>query len=102
MEDVMTAGISRIIAPAIATIGILGLGSMPLQAQRRGSNWPARCEANVYGRHARAKFCEEREFGMKPGAGMLTIDGGQNGGVDVIGWDKDSIHVVALVEANAD
>jgi DUF4097 and DUF4098 domain-containing protein YvlB len=75
--------------------------AVPLPAQFRDTD-RERCDANVYGRHARAKFCEEREFGMRPVSGSLTIDGGRNGGVDVVGWDRDSIHVIAHIEVNAD
>src|SRR5262249_43932122 len=66
------------------------------------TDWAERCDANLYGRRARAKFCEEREFGMRPTTGTLSIDGGRNGGVDIVGWDRDSIHVIAHVEVNAD
>src|SRR6185503_16786868 len=34
--------------------------------------------------------------------GTLTVDGGRNGGVTVTGWDRDTVHVVAYIQASAD
>jgi hypothetical protein len=36
-----------------------------------------------------------------PARGRLTVDGGQNGGISVLGWDRDEIRVVARMQASA-
>ena len=45
------------------------------------------------------QFCEVRDQTM--GAGPLTVDAGQNGGIQVEGWDRNEIRVQAVVRANA-
>jgi hypothetical protein len=44
---------------------------------------------------------ELRELAWRASAGALDVDGGQNGGVIVTGWGRDSIRVVARVQAQA-
>jgi Toastrack DUF4097 len=45
------------------------------------------------------QFCEVRDQTM--GAGPLTVDAGQNGGVQVEGWDRNEIRVQSVVRTNA-
>lgn len=54
------------------------------------------------GRRGRAeRFCEVREFRLAPD-GLLSVDGGSNGGIEVRGWDRDEVLVRAKVEAWSD
>ena len=46
----------------------------------------------------RDRYCEEREF-VLPARARLNVDGGANGGLDVRGWDRDEIRVVARISA---
>ena len=52
-----------------------------------------------WSRRDRARHCEIRETGMRPGA-TLRVDPGQNGGVAVRAWDRDSVHVIARIQVN--
>jgi len=45
------------------------------------------------------RSCDVREYTMP--AGALTVDAGTNGGIRVEGWDRNEIHVVAVVTASA-
>lgn len=45
------------------------------------------------------RSCDVREFNLP--AGPLTVDAGQNGGIRVEGWDRNEIHVTAVINANA-
>ena len=45
------------------------------------------------------RTCEVREESMA--AGPLTVDAGQNGGIQIEGWDRNEILVRAVVTANA-
>ncbi len=45
------------------------------------------------------QFCDVRDQTM--GAGPLTIDAGQNGGIQVEGWDRNEIRIQSIVRANA-
>jgi len=50
---------------------------------------------------SRARHCEIREFGLKPTKGPLSVEPGINGGVEIIGWDRDSIAVTARIQVQA-
>ena len=50
-------------------------------------------------RRDRARFCEIRETGMRPG-GTLRVEPGQNGGVALRAWDRDSVHIVARIQVH--
>lgn len=49
----------------------------------------------------RARFCEVREFTLDARA-SLSVDGRQNGGIRVDGWDRNAIQVRAKVQAWGD
>ena len=70
-----------------------------LAAQHDTDSWLADCRSGRWGDRPRA--CQVRETGMRPAAGALTVDPSQNGGVAIYGWDRDSIGVVAKIEASA-
>ena len=47
------------------------------------------------------RFCETRDVEM-PASASLRVDGQENGGVTVHGWDKSTIQVVAMIQTNAE
>jgi len=69
----------------------------PLAAQFDPDVWMAQCRRNRWN-DDRPKYCEIRETGMRPSRGALTVDPGANGGVAILGWDRDSIAVTAKIE----
>ena len=48
-----------------------------------------------------ASNCEIREQTLAPSGGPIAIDGRQNGGISVKGWDQNQILVRARVQAGA-
>ncbi len=52
-----------------------------------------------YGNDDYEQHCEVRDETI--GAGPLTVDAGQNGGISVVGWDRNEIKVQAIVRTNA-
>lgn len=74
----------------------------PATAQESDDEWLDNCRDNSrdWGID-RYRHCEIRELGMKSIRGALTIDPGMNGGVDVYGWDKDSVAITARIQVNA-
>jgi len=46
------------------------------------------------------RACEIRDFTIDAGRSPITIDGGQNGGIRVHGWDGSTIRVFAMVRAH--
>ncbi len=81
-------------AAALALSAVSAVGAQTGRAARFMEN----CQRN---RNDYAQFCETREFTM-PAARALAIDGRQNGGIAVHGWDRPDVHVVALVQAQAE
>lgn len=78
---------------------VLAAAAPPVQAQSDTADWLARCEQDHWGRRPHA--CRVRETGMRPTAGPLTVDAGENGAVAIYGWDRDSVSVVAMIQARA-
>jgi len=79
---------------------LLPLGA--LHAQDSDDEWLQDCREGHWGDWGdRARHCEIRETGMKPGRGPLSVEPGMNGGVEIIGWDKDSIAVTARIQVHA-
>lgn len=56
-----------------------------------------RCHA---GSSDRDRYCEEREYRLEARS-ELDVDAGQNGGIQVSGWDRDEIRLIARVSASS-
>lgn len=72
-----------------------------LGAQESDDEWLENCRDNWGDRGSRARHCEIRETGMKATGRPLTIEPGMNGGVEIIGWNRDSIAVTARIQVHA-
>jgi putative adhesin len=84
----------------LAAALLAGLAGQRLAAQRDDADdWLAECRHR--GWDDRPTACKIRETGMRPGTGPLTVDPGENGGVSIYGWDRDSIALVAKIQTNA-
>lgn len=75
------------------------LGVASVAAQEDADRWLADCRDRNW--NDRPHACQVRETGMRATSGVLTADPGQNGGVAIYGWDRDSVSVVAKIQANA-
>ena len=47
------------------------------------------------------RFCETRDVEM-PASAELRVDGQENGGITIHGWDKSTIQVVAMIQTSAE
>ena len=84
----------------LAPLAALTVASSSAFAQRDAEDWLEQCRKN--NRHSdRVTYCEVRELGMRA-TDRLTVDAGQNGGVAVRAWDRDSIDVSARLQAQGD
>ena len=85
-------------------VAALTLPIATVRAQDTDEEWLDDCRHDSW-RDSRVKHCEIRETGLKGhvrgGGGALTVDPGMNGGVDIIGWDRDSVAVTARIQVNA-
>jgi hypothetical protein len=69
------------------------------QSEDRTQRWLRNCNDDSH--RDRARFCELREYSLRP-TSQLMVDGGDNGGVSFIGWDRDEVKVIAMIQSSAD
>lgn len=87
---------------ALAALATLSLPVATLNAQDTNEDWLDDCRRDTWGnRDSRVRHCEIRETGLKATAATLTVDPGMNGGVEIIGWSRDSIAVTARIQVSA-
>ncbi|HET9385742.1 MAG TPA: DUF4097 family beta strand repeat-containing protein [Gemmatimonadales bacterium] len=72
-----------------------------LYAQDSNEEWLDDCRDGWGHSGSRARHCEIRELGMKPSRGPLSVQPGVNGGVEIVGWDRDSIAITARIQVHA-
>lgn len=93
----MRRNIVRVV-PAIFGLVVLAGGLAPVVAQDNADRWLRDCQRDDD--HGREKFCELRHAGFRASA-SLQIDPGGNGGVAVVGWDRDSVDISIRIQADA-
>jgi hypothetical protein len=91
----------RVLAAALCVAALFsGVSSTPLAAQDSDEEWLDRCQKHDWREDdGRDRHCEVRELGFRPGGGEISIDAGQNGGISVRGWERDSVAVTARIQA---
>lgn len=85
----------RLLTVAALTAATATLGAQSTQASRFMDN----CDRN--GNRRSEQFCEVRDFTLGALKG-LVVDGRENGGVTVHGWNQGSIQVVAMIQTQAE
>ena len=94
----------RLTAPyalaALALTAAIALAAAPLAAQRDTEEWLEDCRDRRWSDRDSDNFCEVRETKLAVRQ-SISVDGMQNGGVRVIGWDRNEILVRAFVQAQA-
>lgn len=95
----MTVTTRTTLSAAAALLALLA--GLPAHAQRTDAEWLENCrENNERWNGSRAHFCEVRPSTLRAG-GPLSVDGGQNGGASVRGWDGSDVRVSARVQTHA-
>jgi DUF4097 and DUF4098 domain-containing protein YvlB len=99
-------GRSVLVAALVVTAGIAGLAKKTDLAQKtdkvksKDGSLTCRDERNWYNDRLVGN-CEIREQTLAPSGGTIAIDGRQNGGVAVKGWDQNHVLVRARVQTGA-
>jgi hypothetical protein len=91
-------------AASFLVLAAITLAAVPLQAQESDEEWLEDCRHDSRRdswRDSRARHCEIRETALKATARALTVDPGTNGGVEIVGWDRDSIAITARIQVSA-
>src|SRR5262247_2803598 len=92
-------GRSVLVAALVAATGIAGLAQKTDKIKSKDGSLTCRDDRNQYNDRLVGN-CEIREQTLAP-AGPLSIDGRQNGGVSVKGWDQNQVLVRARVQTGA-
>jgi DUF4097 and DUF4098 domain-containing protein YvlB len=84
----------------ILTVAAMASAASAAGAQQsdRVARFLDNCQQN---RSNNEQFCETRDFAM-PAGKTLTVDGRENGGITVHGWDRAETKVVAMIQAQAE
>jgi len=96
----------RRLSSALFVLLFVGLaGMLPSTARAQQSRvvdddeW---CDRNGWAYNSDSeRYCEVREITLRANRDLVAIDGRQNGGIRVAGWDRDEILVRARVMAHA-
>ena len=65
------------------------------------AEWLEKCrEGRSWGNDERGRACEVRSVPVRLSGRSLSVDGRQNGGVRVFGWDRDQVQVMARMQAH--
>ena len=91
---------NRILGRTVLIAALLSLASLFALAQDKGSKESLACRDNWYSERL-VGHCEMREQTIAATGGVLSVDGRQNGGVSVKGWDQNQILVRARVQTGA-
>ena len=65
------------------------------------ARWLEGCRSGWNGDRDRGRACEVRNVPVRLAGRSIEIDGRQNGGIHVEGWDGDSVRVTARLQAQA-
>jgi DUF4097 and DUF4098 domain-containing protein YvlB len=90
----------RTASTLLCLIGCAVMPIRPLVAQQEDDPWLRRCEDGHWSNRTEP-YCELRHLGFKPSGGTLGFDPDQNGGLEVHGWDRDSVAITARIQASA-
>jgi hypothetical protein len=82
----------------VLIVALVSFAGVAAFAQKTGS---LSCRDNSYYNDRLAGFCEMREQTLAPTGAPIGIDGRQNGGVAVKGWDQNQVLVRARVRTGA-
>ena len=89
---------------SLLTLALIAAAA-PLHAQRSSeyddTRWMENCRDGWGGDDNRGRACEVRNGPVKLSGRALDIDGRENGGIRVVGWDGDSVLVSARIQATA-
>jgi len=89
MRKQILVALLTVAAPAVAS------------AQRTDADWLSDCRRSGW-THERDGYCEVRVVGFRLGGRTLKVDAGQNGGIAIHAWDRDSVEVHERIQAHGD
>jgi hypothetical protein len=95
----------RTLLPALlalaATALALPAATHAQERERTAADWLDDCRRGEGWGNDDDRACEVREVTLPSLNGTLRVDGGPNGGVSLIGWDRKEVKIVARISANS-
>ena len=85
---------------AVFSLAVSAAGARAQSLVGSDARWLDDCRNQSESRH-RARFCDLRVMRLTGTSEAVSLDGRENGGVEIQGWDGDSIIVRAMVETTA-
>ncbi len=92
-------GRSALVAALLVTAGVAGLAQKTDKVKSKDGSLA--CREGQWYNDRLSSICEIREQTLALSGGTIAIDGRQNGGVSVKGWDKNEVLVRARVQTAA-
>src|SRR5687768_5764531 len=89
----------RFLGRSVLIAALVTFAGVSVFAQTKGSSLA--CRENNWYNDRLVGHCEVREQTLAPSGGTIAIDGRQNGGVSVKGWDQNQVLVRARVQTGA-
>ena len=90
----------------VSTLGSIMILATPASAQRdrdkprTDAEWLEDCRDD-WSDDDDEIHCELRAHGAKASGATISVDGRRNGGASITGWDRDSIHIRAMIKTRA-
>lgn len=88
----------RFVGRSVLIAALVTFAGISVLAQQKGGTLACR---DTYYNDRLVGNCEIREQTLAPSGGPITIDGRQNGGVSVKGWDQNQVFIRARVQTGA-
>jgi DUF4097 and DUF4098 domain-containing protein YvlB len=93
---------SLLVPVALATLAVTASAQRDGSQRQSAQDWLADCRrGDREWSRDREQACDVRETTLPARGGRLNVDGGENGGVAVYGWDRNEIKIVAKIQAQA-
>src|SRR5215207_4275648 len=89
----------RFLGRSVLIAALVTFTGVSVFAQTKGGSLS--CRENNWYNDRLVGHCEIREQTLAPSGGTISIDGKQNGGVSVKGWDQNQVLVRARVQTGA-
>lgn len=87
---------------ALAAMALLApTAARAQERERSAADWLDDCRRGNGWGNDDDRACDVREVTLPSLNGTLRVDGGPNGGVSLIGWDRKEVKIVARISANS-
>jgi hypothetical protein len=95
----------RILPATLLALGAIALlvptAARAQERERSTADWLEDCRRGGGWGNDDDRACDVREVTLPALNGTLRVDGGPNGGVSLIGWDRKAVKIVAKISANS-